>query len=145
MKRHRIKKLSIIVFSLAITMAHCVFTMAAEGALVGKPRLAKETKDYAIYDVTYWSTGLKVEGKVFESRSHKGDLPGIVFNHGGVGGIPGPTVERCKELARAGVYDPDLIHDEHGQRFIRHMSPSDAFVSYAWQVSTCFWGISGSQ
>lgn len=38
-----------------------------------------------------------------------------------------------KELARAGLHDPGLIHDERSQRFIRHMSPSDAFVSYVWQ------------
>jgi glutaredoxin len=38
-----------------------------------------------------------------------------------------------KELARAGLYDPGLVHDERGQRFVRHMAPSDAFVSYHWQ------------
>lgn len=38
-----------------------------------------------------------------------------------------------KELARAGLYEPGLVHDEVSQRFIRHMSPSDAFVSYTWQ------------
>lgn len=38
-----------------------------------------------------------------------------------------------KELARAGLYDPGLVHDERGQRFVRHMAPSDAFVSYYWQ------------
>ena len=38
-----------------------------------------------------------------------------------------------KELARAGLYDPGLIHDERSQRFIRQMSPQDAFVSYSWQ------------
>lgn len=38
-----------------------------------------------------------------------------------------------KELARAGLYDPGLIHDEKAQRFIRHMAPSDAFVSYVRQ------------
>lgn len=41
--------------------------------------------------------------------------------------------ELDKELARAGLYDPGLIHDERAQRFIRHMAPSDAFVSYVWQ------------
>lgn len=38
-----------------------------------------------------------------------------------------------KELARAGLCDPGLIHNERAQRFIRHMAPSDAFVSYVWQ------------
>lgn len=41
--------------------------------------------------------------------------------------------ELDKELARAGLYDPGLIHDERAQRFIRHMAPSDAFISYVWQ------------
>lgn len=36
-------------------------------------------------------------------------------------------------LARAGLYDPGLIHHETSQRFLRHMAPSDAFVSYVWQ------------
>lgn len=38
-----------------------------------------------------------------------------------------------KVLARAGLFDPGLIHDERSQRFVRHMAPSDAFVSYVWQ------------
>lgn len=42
-----------------------------------------------------------------------------------------PVLDR--ELARAGLYDPGLVHDERSRRFIRHMAPSDAFVSYIWQ------------
>lgn len=42
-----------------------------------------------------------------------------------------------KALARAGLFDPGLVHDLKGQRFIRHMLPSDAFVSYAWQEDDC--------
>ncbi len=38
-----------------------------------------------------------------------------------------------KELARAELYDPGLVHDDRSQRFIRHMRTSDAFVSYVWQ------------
>lgn len=38
-----------------------------------------------------------------------------------------------KALARACLYDPGLVHDEGSQRFVRHMAPSDAFVSYVWQ------------
>ena len=38
-----------------------------------------------------------------------------------------------KELARADLYDPGLVHDTASQRFIRHMYPTDAFVSYSWQ------------
>jgi arsenate reductase-like glutaredoxin family protein len=36
-----------------------------------------------------------------------------------------------KELARAGLFDPGLIHDETSHRFVRHMAPTDAFVSYS--------------
>ncbi|SFR48332.1 N-acetyltransferase [Litoreibacter janthinus] len=38
-----------------------------------------------------------------------------------------------KTLARSGLYDPGLVHDQMSRRFIRHMAPSDAFVSYTWQ------------
>ncbi|WP_281857300.1 N-acetyltransferase [Litoreibacter halocynthiae] len=38
-----------------------------------------------------------------------------------------------KALARAGHYDPGLVYDQKSRRFIRHMAPSDAFVSYTWQ------------
>ncbi len=38
-----------------------------------------------------------------------------------------------KALARSALFDPGLVHDPKSQRFIRHMAPSDAFVSYAWQ------------
>lgn len=41
--------------------------------------------------------------------------------------------ELDKALARAGLYDPGLVHDKKCQRFVRHMAPSDAFVSYTWQ------------
>lgn len=38
-----------------------------------------------------------------------------------------------KALAHAGLFDPELVHDEKSQRFVRHMVTSDAFVSYTWQ------------
>lgn len=41
--------------------------------------------------------------------------------------------ELDKALARAGAYDTGLVHDVAGQRFLRYMAPSDAFVSYSWQ------------
>lgn len=45
-----------------------------------------------------------------------------------------PTLpEFDKALARADLYDPGLVHDKKSQRFVRHMAPSDAFVSYTWQ------------
>ncbi|WP_226782769.1 GNAT family N-acetyltransferase [Oceaniglobus trochenteri] len=45
-----------------------------------------------------------------------------------------PTLPQLdKELAHAGLFDPGLVHDARSQRFVRHMSPTDAFVSYSWQ------------
>ncbi len=38
-----------------------------------------------------------------------------------------------KALARADLFDPGLVNDKKSQRFVRHMAPSDAFVSYTWQ------------
>ncbi|ATF04049.1 hypothetical protein PhaeoP75_04450 (plasmid) [Phaeobacter gallaeciensis] len=38
-----------------------------------------------------------------------------------------------KALARAGLFDAGLVHDKKSQRFVRHMAPTDAFVSYTWQ------------
>ena len=76
-----------------------------DGALVGKPRLVEKTKTVAIYDITYWSTGLKVKGMLFENRTAgKKKLPGVVFNHGGVDGIPHLMKQRCKELAARGYH-----------------------------------------
>ena len=42
-----------------------------------------------------------------------------------------PDLDRT--LARTGLHDPGLVHDKKSQRFVRHMAPSDAFVSYTWQ------------
>lgn len=41
--------------------------------------------------------------------------------------------ELDKGLARAGLYDPRLVHGARARRFIRHMASGDGFVSYAWQ------------
>lgn len=38
-----------------------------------------------------------------------------------------------KAPALAAHDDPGLVHDEVSRRFIRHMAPRDAFVSYSWQ------------
>ena len=42
-------------------------------------------------------------------------------------------IDLDKALARAGLHDPGLVHDEKGQRLVRWMAPRDAFVSYRWQ------------
>lgn len=74
-----------------------------DGTLAAKPAVAEKNADVVVYDIVYWSGGLKVKGKLFESvKKSKKKLPGVVFNHGGVGGVPNPTVARCKELAKHG-------------------------------------------
>ncbi|MGB7288428.1 MAG: N-acetyltransferase [Salaquimonas sp.] len=48
--------------------------------------------------------------------------------------VRNPTIANLeKELARAGIFDPGLVHDEKSQRFVRYMRPADAFASYSWQ------------
>lgn len=48
-----------------------------------------------------------------------------------------PTLANLdKRLAREGLFDPGLIHEEKNQRFVRYMMPSDAFVSYSWHDNT---------
>jgi dipeptidyl aminopeptidase/acylaminoacyl peptidase len=57
------------------------------------------------HDVVYCSDGLKVKGKMFApaTAEHGGSpLPAVVFNHGGVSGIPAPFVTRSKQLAKEG-------------------------------------------
>ena len=39
--------------------------------------------------------------------------------------------ELDKRLARAGLYDPGIQHDERQQKFLQYMEPSDAFVRYS--------------
>lgn len=63
------------------------------------------------FSITYKSGGLKVKGKLFEpknavcnKKNPKGEFPAIVFNHGGVDGIPKPFVTRCRQLAEAGYF-----------------------------------------
>ncbi|HOO56072.1 MAG TPA: prolyl oligopeptidase family serine peptidase [bacterium] len=57
-----------------------------------------------VYEITYLSTGLKVNGKLFvpPEATPENRLPAVVFNHGGVGGVPGPAVTRCAQLAAGG-------------------------------------------
>lgn len=50
------------------------------------------------------------------------------------------TTDLDKLLARAGIYDPGLIHDLDNQRYIRHMNPADAFVSYSRRGETVILG-----
>lgn len=75
----------------------------SENIIVEK-KLVDKGKAVRVYRVTYKSTGLKVRGLMFENRTKKGKLPGIVFNHGGVDGIPEAFKNRCRELAAAGYH-----------------------------------------
>jgi ribosomal protein S18 acetylase RimI-like enzyme len=47
-----------------------------------------------------------------------------------------PLLELEKELRRSGVLSPAVIHEPESQRFVRHMQPSDAFVSYVSRGDT---------
>jgi len=51
--------------------------------------------------LTYFSDGLKVKAYVYRSKAD-GPLPLVIFNHGGVSGVPEKTDERCRELAGLG-------------------------------------------
>lgn len=51
--------------------------------------------------VTYLSDGLRIRARVFWPAKN-GPLPAVLFNHGGVSGLPEGTLERCRELAQAG-------------------------------------------
>ncbi len=57
------------------------------------------------HDIVYCSDGLKVKGKLFAPMTAKqgaAPLPAVVFNHGGVSGIPSAFVTRSKQLAKEG-------------------------------------------
>ncbi|HPI77808.1 MAG TPA: prolyl oligopeptidase family serine peptidase [bacterium] len=57
------------------------------------------------HDIVYCSDGLKVKGKMFGPMTAKqgaAPLPAVVFNHGGVSGIPSAFVTRSKQLAKEG-------------------------------------------
>lgn len=96
----------IAVFAVFLLAASQVPANAAgkSGELISKKQIEKTGK-YTAYEITYWSTGLKVKGLMYENAK-AGDkkLPGVVFNHGGVGGVPRLTKERCKHLAAEGYH-----------------------------------------
>ena len=88
-----------------------------DGYVVSKTRIEK-TGTYAVYQVTYMSTGLKVKGLMYENLSSGGKpLPGIVFNHGGVSGIPGKFKTRSKEIMKQGyhVFAPSYRGEDGSQ------------------------------
>lgn len=76
---------------------------APDGKIVSIKILDKNEK-FNEWEVTYMSGGLKVKGFIYEpaGAGDGADHPGIIFNHGGVGGVPTPTKERCRELAEMG-------------------------------------------
>ncbi|MEW6203112.1 MAG: prolyl oligopeptidase family serine peptidase [bacterium] len=62
--------------------------------------LAEKAEGYSLYSIIYMSDGLRITGKLFVPEAAEGKrLPGVVFNHGGVSGIPQPMLLRCGELA----------------------------------------------
>jgi len=69
-------------------------------------QIEDKNSDFTEWGITYISTGLKVKGLLYEpaeeSKPGGRRRAGVVFNHGGVDGIPGPVKDRCRELARLG-------------------------------------------
>lgn len=47
-----------------------------------------------------------------------------------------PLAKLDKELRRSGILPPAVIHEPESHRFVRHMRPRDAFVSYVWRGET---------
>ncbi|MEW5945397.1 MAG: prolyl oligopeptidase family serine peptidase [bacterium] len=74
-----------------------------DGALVSIS-IAEKTPRHTAYLVSYNSGGLIVKGRLFvpEGIPRGERRPAVVFNHGGVSGIPQPLIVRCAELAGAG-------------------------------------------
>lgn len=81
---------------------------AKDGELVAGPLDEFDQKKIQ-YSITYKSGGLKVNGKlivpsdaVADKSAMKRLFPAVVFNHGGVDGIPKPLLTRAGQLAEAG-------------------------------------------
>lgn len=82
-----------------------------DGDVFGKPLKIDETPLVTAYDVTYWSGGLKVKGKLYEyNGSSIKKTPGIVFNHDGVNGISKEFALKSRQLAELGfnVFAPSF-------------------------------------
>ena len=47
-----------------------------------------------------------------------------------------PLLKLEKELRRSGILSPVVIHEPESHRFVRHMRPTDAFVSYVSRGDT---------
>mgnify|MGYP000035339127 CR=1 FL=1 len=76
-----------------------------------KKTVVSQSNSMSVFEITYWSTGLRVKGFLFQDpRKATKSLPGVVFNHGGVDGVPRLTKERCKQLAAQGfvVFAPSF-------------------------------------
>lgn len=77
------------------------------GYLISK-KIESKTNTHKVYSIVYTSTGLKVRGKLVmpakacANRKKCKPLPGVVFNHGGVDGVPKPLMMRAAQLAESG-------------------------------------------
>lgn len=89
---------------LLLAICGAVPCAAKSDNLIVEKKLVDKGKTVRVYRVTYKSGGLKVRGLMFENQAKKGKLPGIVFNHGGVDGIPEVFKNRCRELSSAGYH-----------------------------------------
>lgn len=130
----------IITYSACISLLAALFMIFSSAPVSAKQRHANRTnriKSHAngtilykildgkangitIYTVTYYSDGLKVKGKLFvpaaaEKKKKKMKLPAVVFNHGGVDGIPKPLIMRSRELSAKGyvVFAPSYRGEDN--------------------------------
>ncbi len=77
--------------------------VAADGTIVTK-RIRERTGKYRMWSIAYMSEGMRVRGILIEpvSGGVEKRRPAVVFNHGGVDGIPSPLLKRGKELVEEG-------------------------------------------
>ncbi|MFA6451400.1 MAG: alpha/beta fold hydrolase [bacterium] len=76
-----------------------------DGTVLSRKTIESNNK-WSVFSVVYLSDGLKVRGKLIVPKSKTAkknkSLPAVVFNHGGVDGIPAPLLKRGKQLAGDG-------------------------------------------
>jgi dipeptidyl aminopeptidase/acylaminoacyl peptidase len=106
--RNKFVSLTIFIILLLATVVSAVEAKRpADGAAVSKIRNLK-TKKLTFYSIVYMSGGLKVRGRLIVPAGACADrrkckpLPGVVFNHGGVDGVPKPLMKRAEQLAESG-------------------------------------------
>lgn len=102
-KRNLLIILIMTISTLSLSVSAHDNSMLTDAKIVSK-RIREKTNSYKMWSIVYISDGLKVRGILIEPAhgGAKKRRPAVVFNHGGVDGIPSPLLKRGKELAEAG-------------------------------------------